>query len=286
VGIRRMDDDAADVLRLLEPHELPRLAAVRGFIDPHPGFDGGPRIFVAGALPDLGRVGWRDSEPPHRDDALIVEDRSERRPGVGGLPDPTAGGRDIKGLRRTRDRRDVRDAPSEICRSDVPPAEPREGDGIELGPPDCGEQQCGENRRKATEAHGWGSVESRRKACTRQRGGIKGYVLDARTARVVAAKEAGLYCWGGLRPRPAGERLERPLRERPWLRPRSPPPPLTRHRRGRVPASDASRGSSCCADSSWCSWRSTMSASTPVCRPAARPRACSSRDGSRTSARR
>src|SRR6478609_3456268 len=98
-----MDDDAADVLRLLEPHELPRLAAVGGLVDPHSGFDGVSRILLAGARPDLVRVGWRDSERAHRDDALIVEDRSERRPGVGGLPDPTAGGRDVERLRRTWD---------------------------------------------------------------------------------------------------------------------------------------------------------------------------------------
>ena len=51
-GVLRMDDDLADLERLLQAHVLPGLAAVGGLVDAVAVGDGVARVVLAGADPD------------------------------------------------------------------------------------------------------------------------------------------------------------------------------------------------------------------------------------------
>ncbi len=128
VRVRRMNDDAADGLGLLEAHRLPGQAAVRRLVDAAPWRDRVARVRLAGAGPDLHRVARCDREHAHRDDALVVEDRSPGDAIVDGLPDAARGSRGKERLRRRRDAGDVGDPAHGVRRPDVPP--PKAGDGL------------------------------------------------------------------------------------------------------------------------------------------------------------
>ena len=123
IRIVRVDDDAPDLLRLGEPDELPRLPAVGGLEDSAARRDRVARVLLARAGVDHVRVGWRDRQRPHRDDALVVEDWLEGRSRIRRLVDPAGDSRDVERLRRTGNPRDVADAAAHVRRPDRTPAE-------------------------------------------------------------------------------------------------------------------------------------------------------------------
>ena len=95
VGVRRVDGDAPDVARLLQPCEPPRLAAVRGVIHAL-----APRRAVAvvrfpGTDPHLERVGRGECDIADREVGRVVEDRRPRRAVVHALPHAARGRADI-----------------------------------------------------------------------------------------------------------------------------------------------------------------------------------------------
>ena len=103
--VARIDQDAADVLGLLEPHALPRLAAVERAVEAVAVGDAALVVVLAGADPDDVGVLRVDGQGADRIGAFAVEDRRPGGAGVGRLPD-AAGGR----------RRPTRSC----CRSDRP----------------------------------------------------------------------------------------------------------------------------------------------------------------------
>src|SRR5262249_31639420 len=92
VRVARVEDDAGDVLRLLEAEVLPGLAAVVGAINAVAVADAALAVVLAGADPDDVGVLRVEDDAADRVRALVVEDRRPGGAGVGGLPD-AAGGR-------------------------------------------------------------------------------------------------------------------------------------------------------------------------------------------------
>ncbi len=97
LGIARIDDDAADVHRILEAQVLPRLAAVDGAVDPVAVGDAALAVVLAGADPDHVGVVRVDGDAADRERALGVEDRRPGRPAVLRLPHPADGGQVPRG---------------------------------------------------------------------------------------------------------------------------------------------------------------------------------------------
>src|SRR5262249_57551691 len=99
VGVGGMNDDPADVVRVLQPAECPGLAAVDR-LDPTAAL----RNAVAGvafAGPDVDHL-WlplADRDRPDAHGRLVVEDGEDVRPAVGRLPHPAAAGRHIVRVR-------------------------------------------------------------------------------------------------------------------------------------------------------------------------------------------
>src|SRR5581483_5446034 len=85
--VGRVDHDAADPARLVEPHARPRLAGVGRFVDAVADGDVAANPRFAGAGPDDIRIRRRDSERSNRLGGLAVEDRAPVRAAVGGLVD-------------------------------------------------------------------------------------------------------------------------------------------------------------------------------------------------------
>src|SRR5207244_9124573 len=82
VRIRRVDDDTADVLCLLEAHEFPCEPAIGRLIYPAARLDGVSRVLFTRAGPDLLRFRWSDGERAHCDLWVVVEDGAEGHAGV------------------------------------------------------------------------------------------------------------------------------------------------------------------------------------------------------------
>ena len=123
VRVARMHDDATDMLCLLEPHELPVEAAVRGFVDASAGLDRVARVRLAGARPHLLRVRGCDRKHAHGDHALVVEHGTPGHTVIRSLPDAAAGRREEQGLGRTWNTNDVGRATFEVRGPDGAPAQ-------------------------------------------------------------------------------------------------------------------------------------------------------------------
>ena len=123
VGIRRMDRDARDVVRVLEAHVLPRLARVRRLVDAVARIRAARREGVARADPDDVRVRGRYGDVANRELALPVEHRLERRAVVGRLPHASGPERHVErvqvGLGGRGGHRDVRRSRAHPERTDV-----------------------------------------------------------------------------------------------------------------------------------------------------------------------
>ena len=123
VGVFRMHLDAADVLRLGQAEEAPGAAAVGALEHAAARRDGIAGVLLTGADIERVGVGRCDGHVAHRHAALVLEDRPERRAGVGGLPDTAASSRDVEGLRGRRDAFDIGDASAHVGWPDRTPAD-------------------------------------------------------------------------------------------------------------------------------------------------------------------
>ena len=114
VGVLRVDDDLADVMRVGEAHRPPRPARVRRLEDPGAG-KGGTAVSgldLACPHPDDVRVGGRDGDVADGERGLVLEDGFERHAVVGRLPDVAASRPDVERARARARGRDGLDAPA------------------------------------------------------------------------------------------------------------------------------------------------------------------------------
>src|SRR5262249_6499516 len=119
VRILRVDDDAADVVRVAQAHVRPGLAGVGGLVDAVAPGDGVARVALAGADPDHVRVRRRHRHVAHAEGALPVEDRDPGVAVVGRLPQAAGRRGDVHDLRVALDDGDVHDAAAHVGRADV-----------------------------------------------------------------------------------------------------------------------------------------------------------------------
>ncbi len=110
--VARVDDDPADVLRILQADVLPRLPAVVGPVDAVAVRHRALAVVLAAPDPDDERVLRIDREAADRVGALLVEDRLEARAVVRRLPDAPGRRRDVEGVAPRRGRRSPRRAPT------------------------------------------------------------------------------------------------------------------------------------------------------------------------------
>ena len=123
VRVGRVHDDSTDVLRLLEPHELPREAAVGRLEDAAAGGDRVARVGLAGAEVHHHGVARRDREVAERGHPVVLEHRAKGRAVVRRLPDATSGGGNEERPRRVGDAFDVGDAAHHVRGTDLSPTE-------------------------------------------------------------------------------------------------------------------------------------------------------------------
>ena len=97
VRIRRMNDDASDVLRLLETDRLPGDAAVDRLVHAPARRDAVARVALTRSDVDDLRIARRDRDVADRCDRHVIPQRDERRAGVDRLPHAAGGA----GRRRT-----------------------------------------------------------------------------------------------------------------------------------------------------------------------------------------
>ena len=154
VRVGGIDDDATDLLRPLEPPQLPRAPGIGRFINAGARRDGVARIFFSRAgVDDIG-VGSSNRDVAHRDHAFLVEHGEEHRSGIDGFPDSSSRRGDVEDFGISRDRLDVGYPSRHIRRTDRSPAKAGKRSGIEwsceLGRAWAGAEQCagesGENR--------------------------------------------------------------------------------------------------------------------------------------------
>ena len=135
-AIARIDDDAADRLRLAQSHVLPRVAAVDRAIDAVAPRGALTIVRFARARPNDARIARRDRDVADRQRvAVFVEHGVPGRAVVLAAKDSARRARDEDDARIARHRLDVVDSPAERRGSDVPPARvarPRLRDGQSL----------------------------------------------------------------------------------------------------------------------------------------------------------
>src|SRR6185312_16344 len=126
VTICGIDPDAREVPDRLQSNALPRLAAVRGFINAVPRHDVAAKLGFSGGKEDDIGIGFADPNAAYsRIVDLAVGDRLPACPAIGGLPQPAADGSKIIFV-RTRSASCDRDRPAATIWPDVPPLELRE----------------------------------------------------------------------------------------------------------------------------------------------------------------
>ena len=137
VAVLRVDDDAPDVLRLLETDVLPGRTTVDRLEHAVAVAHRALVVVLTRAHPDHVRVVRIDGDRADRVGGLRVEDRRERRAGVRRLPHATTRRRDEPGARCFWVNGQVGDAPRHHCRPDAAPGESRnrrtEGGGVGRG---------------------------------------------------------------------------------------------------------------------------------------------------------
>ena len=160
VRIARMDQNAPDVLRPLQPHVLPAPPAVGRLVDAVAPAGGLAVLRLAGADPHEVRVRLVEGDIADRTGRLVVE---ERRPGgavVLGLPDAAGAGGDVEDLRLRLDDGEVGDPPAHQRRTELAVLEVRDGGfegglggGAGRGREGCGGTEC--CKEALTGLHGW-----------------------------------------------------------------------------------------------------------------------------------
>ncbi len=124
--VSRVDQDAGDVLGVLQPHVRPRLAAVQALVDAVAVADVAPAHVLAGADPDGFGIRRVERDAPDRVRRLIVEDRRPGGARVPGLPHAARSNRDVPGGPSLRVNRNVADAARHDGGADVAQREARE----------------------------------------------------------------------------------------------------------------------------------------------------------------
>ena len=133
--VARIDQDAGDVLRVLEPHVRPRLAAVQALVDAVAVAHVAPAHVFAGAHPHGLGIGRVQRDAPNRVRALRIEDRRPCRAGVLRLPHASRPDRHVPRGAPLRVNDDVADAARHDGRPDVAELE-------------AGEEVGGDERRR------------------------------------------------------------------------------------------------------------------------------------------
>ncbi len=96
VGILRIDDDAADLPRVVQADVLPGLSAVGGFVDSVARAESGANVGFAGAgIDDVG-IRRRNFQCADRGDGLPIEYRLPGHAGVDRLPDAAVDRAEVK----------------------------------------------------------------------------------------------------------------------------------------------------------------------------------------------
>src|SRR5213594_1451251 len=111
VRVLWIDNDAANLARLLEPDVLPGLAGVGGFVHAVAELDRIAHVGFAGADIDDVRIRRRDSNRANRCRRGRVEHRRPGAPAIRGFPNAAAYRTKIKSLRLSDDAADGVDAP-------------------------------------------------------------------------------------------------------------------------------------------------------------------------------
>src|SRR5579875_1171398 len=102
IGIARIDDDAADLLRIAQPDVPPSLAAVCGFVDTVARAERGANVRFTGAGVEHVRIRRRNFQRADGSDRLAIEDGLPGSAGIGGLPHPAIDRAEIKRSSTTR----------------------------------------------------------------------------------------------------------------------------------------------------------------------------------------
>src|SRR5262249_50731026 len=126
VGVARVEEDLADVLGLLQSDLLPGLPAVGGFVNAVAVADGALAVVLAGADPDGAGIFRVQLDVADGVGTLAIEDRRPGDAGVGGLPDPAGGHRDVVVTAVVRVDGEADDAAGEQRRADRAQAQPGE----------------------------------------------------------------------------------------------------------------------------------------------------------------
>src|SRR5437016_1782960 len=103
IGIRRMDDDLADVARVFQPNVVPGLAAVVRTIDAIAERDVAANAGFAGTDINYIGIGIRDGDAADRGGGLLVEEGIPGNAAVRGFPNAASNGTKIVSVRLAHD---------------------------------------------------------------------------------------------------------------------------------------------------------------------------------------
>jgi hypothetical protein len=148
VGVVRIDVDAADLLRVAQPHEAPGLPAVGRAVDTLALGDVRAHVGLAGADVEGLGIGGRDRERADRAHRHVVEVRPPGAAGVQGLPHATVDGAEVEVVGLTGNARDREHAPA-TERPDQPPAQVLEQRRVHRG----GEHGCCQHEQRSGKAN-------------------------------------------------------------------------------------------------------------------------------------
>src|SRR5580698_5690289 len=97
VGIMRINDNAADLARVLQSDVCPGFAGVGRFVDAVAGAESGANVRLTGANVENVGIGWRDFDGANRRDGLAIENRSPSDAGIDRLPDSAIDSAEVEG---------------------------------------------------------------------------------------------------------------------------------------------------------------------------------------------
>ena len=97
-----MHEDAADVLRFLEPLALPCHAAVNRLVNPVARRHRITRVLFTRTRPDNAGIAGRDGEISHGGDGALFPERDKRRAGIHRFPNTAGRTGHVKRFRITR----------------------------------------------------------------------------------------------------------------------------------------------------------------------------------------
>ena len=125
IGVLRVDDDSANVARVLKADMQPGSTSIHRFVHAVAKGEGRPNVGLAGSGINSLRIGRRNRKSANRCDRLPIKDRSPDNTGISRLPNPTVYGAKIEGSRIARHASHGHD-PAPSKRPNQPPFEPAE----------------------------------------------------------------------------------------------------------------------------------------------------------------